>query len=339
MINRIIKIFILISVFVGSRLFAQVNYKINIETGLFKSRSEIFNSNKDFIARLTGNLSYKYAEKNTSIRAAVKIQPGLIGADFNIDLLKYKASGNFHQRYTDFGWGVNISTQKNLYYDNQTFHHRTTTMEFTGSYNLFKSGLLNLSVGYVDQQVMFSSDQELKRIYASLGMIVSLINNLAVSTGIYLEDYDLSSHSNLLRAVNYKNNGYRIGPKIYVSYLEKVSLRFSYSFIYQKSDVLDESVYEHQLRFIAGKIFNDWSVFAMIEYTDNLLKETESTVEETNLLRFPANYENNYYIKVAKELTSSIDVYFKLGYFNENIKYADFKFSGWNFLIGFEIIN
>lgn len=338
-INKLIKTLVFISQLIGFTAFAQLDYKISLESGLFKSKSDIFNSNKDFIARLTGDLSYKYIEKNRTARAVFKIQPGFVGADMSVDLLKYKAGGTYYQRYPKFGWGLNISTQKNLYYDVKTYYHKTTALEIMGNFELFKQTFVNLCAGYADQQVIFSSEQELERIYASVGMNFNLINKLNVSTGLYVEGYDLKSHSNLINRITYKNNGYRVGPKIYFSYLDKVSLRLSYSFIFQKSEVLDESAYEHQFRFIAGKIFKGWSIFAMIEFTDSVLDESETDAEETNLLRFPANYENNYYVKISKDLNTIWDVYLKLGYFNENIKYANFNFSGWNFLLGFEMAN
>lgn len=339
MISNILRIFLLFSLATSIQLSAQLKVRLGVESGWFNSESDALNSNKDFIARLTGSFKYKYTDKNKTARADLKIQPGFLGADFGADFLKYKATGNYFHRLADWGWGINISTQKNIYYESETYHHLTNTVEFIGSYRMLKTGTSIITVGYADQQVSFSGDQALERIFVSAGLNVNIIKKISLGARVYFEDYNLESHSNLFENIDYKNHGYRLGPAFSAAYLDEFSLRINYSLIYQKSDVLDESTYEHKLRIVAGKIIGKWSLFAMMDFTDYVLDYLGTAAEETDLLRFPANYENNFYIKAAREISRPLSVYGKLGYFNENVKYGNFSFSGWNFLIGIEIAN
>lgn len=93
---------------------------------------------------------------------------------------------------------------------------------------------------------------------------------------------------------------------------------------------------EHWIRILFGKILpGNWSIFFLLDYFFRNYSIPEDT--DASLLYAPLNTENQFHLKLERELNSHTDIYLKIGYLNQNLLYNDLAFSGWQATAGLEL--
>ena len=161
-------------------------------------------------------------------------------------------------------------------------------------------------------------------------------NGAKVVYGIYTERFFLDDQ---YKTENINNKGWRIGPHISFDYLKTFLLNFDYRFLFHISEFTKSPSYEHWIRLVAGKLLmENWSVFVLTDYYFRKYTISKNLDDPYISLYTPINQDNRIYLKVAYSFSDILEIYFKTGYFRENL-YNNYFFAGWNILIGFEIGN
>lgn len=332
---------VLFLLFLDIPVKGQFNYKINAESGFFKSFGSGIRNNGDILLATEGLAAYKINEDNRNVLVQLRLRPEFYGTNNDLRSLKLKASAAFYQQENNYTWGINT--------DRLLFNYKGNNTDI--SYDQFLiSGELTLfflenhpvifDAGYSFQKVTSDKNQKLDMSFIN-ACAYDIINiSLKIGYGIYLERFFVSSNANLVQNENGTNNGWRYGPQLKINYLKDFITSLDYEFLLHNSQLTYSLSYENQLRFVAGKILSEkWSAFVLVDYYSRNFKIKDPTNNYGALLYTAANYENRIYLKLGYDVTESLTIYLKSGYFKENISNDKFSFEGINILLGLELGN
>jgi len=319
----------------------QSKYKFSFESGYLHSEIRKNMTKSDLLSRLELKYFYKYKKMNLKLKA----QPGFIGIKLKPKDLKLKGEFLFQARSEKFNYGFNATYQLNNYYENEIYRLGVISLSGLVSVIASKRSDISFNTSYHIQRSKFTDSQDIERISVSCALNYFTNRNLQFNYGLYYERFFIDSESNfILEARNQsgsfrdKNDGYRIGPMFSVSYTKNFIVRLKYKYLYQKTKIFEEASIEHSVRLLAGKLLDkDWSLFVLVDYTQPVYNFELKSYRDKNLLYISSNYENNYYLKLARKIGKRFSIYTKAGYFNESIKYFDYDFKGWNCLLGIEL--
>ncbi|MFA8341577.1 MAG: hypothetical protein ACEPO8_01280 [Rhodothermaceae bacterium] len=315
-------------------VIGQSKYKLNFESGYLYSDIENNNSEEALLTKLELRYSYKYKRINTKF----KIQPGFTSSEFSPKALKLKGEFSYQTNEEKFNYGFNTFYQLNNYYENKTYQLSIMSFNTMLSLMVSKRSDVSLHLSYYKQKSEFMASQDVDRISSSLNLSYFANRNFQFNYGMFYERFFIDSESNFLIGERNQNNGYRVGPIISINYTKNFIARLKYRYLYQKTEVFNEASIEHSVRLVTGKLLSDkWSLFVLIDYTQPVYNFELQSYTDKNLLYVSTNYENNYYLKLARKLGKKFSIYTKVGYFNESIKYLGYDFKGWNCLLGIEL--
>lgn len=333
---------VLISVILSAITAAQVNWSIYTEGGLFNSISDISVHSHDLLFRADGNLDYLYSQKDFSAALKLKVRPEIYNSDDNFKLLKFKALGNYSQTSENISWGINITGQKNFYQNNiAEFNHSIFSLTLNSDWYEIENYPIAMEFGYSYQTASENIEQNLDLLFLQANILKSLFPNNGFHLGFYVERFTIDNKylGRLTNSAN-QNKGWRYGPKIGFEYFEHGVVSLDYRFLFHSSQVTKDPSYEHWFRFVAGTLFSEsWSIFFLVDYYDRQFTLKQEYLNQEFLVYNFLDVENKVNFKLARELSESIEVYIKTGYFKERFFNYSFNFEGWVFLMGIEISN
>lgn len=326
---QIIAFFIFISVVSG-----QVNYKLNFESGYLYSDVENTPKSSELLTRFNLNLNYK----TNGFTAKLVTQPGFLGVKLKPKALKLKGELLYLKQISSYNFGLGSSYQFHNYFEDDNFTLDIKSLTLFGSKLLTDNIDLIIRLCYCKQHTNFIDKQNINRLTLTINSNFYYNKYLIINYGFFYERFFIDSETNMLNGFRNENDGYRIGPALSFNYTKDFILRINYRYLYQNTKIFSRKSTEHKFRFVAGKLLNKfWSLFVLVDYTQPVYDFKLDEYNDKNLLYISTNYENNYYLKLARKLSENISVYTKMGYFNESIKYLGYDFKGWNCLLGVEI--
>lgn len=319
----------------------QFNYKINAESGFFKSFGSGIKNNGDVLLATEGLAAYKINENNRNVLVQLRLRPEFYGTNNDLRSLKLKASAAYYQQESNYTWGIN--TDRLLF----NFKGNNTDVSYdqfliSGELSLFalENHPVVFNAGYSFQKVTSDRNQKLDMSFINACAYDIINTSLKIGYGIYLERFLVSSNQNLVQNENSTNNGWRYGPQLKINYLKDFITSLDYEFLLHNSQLTSSLSYENQLRFVAGKILSErWSAFLLVDYYSRNFKLKNLTQNDDGLLYTAANYENRIYLKLGYDTSESLEIYLKSGYFKENISNDKYSFEGINILLGLELGN
>ena len=315
-------------------MFPQTKYKISFESGYLNT--DIENAAK--VNEVLSRIDFKFNYKCKDLSAKIKVQPGFLGTDFRTKSLKYKGELIFNRRTSDINYGAKISYQRNNYYETNVHNLNIASLNLSSSFIIGKKFSIDSRFSYNTQKTEFYEAQHIKRLNLTLSGSYYYNSYTHFNIGVYGERFFIESESNKLIGFRNENDGYRLGPVVSLNYSRSFIIRINYRCLYQKTEIFDKASSEHNLRLVTGVLLNkNWSLFALIDYTQPVYDFELKSYNDKNLLYISSNYENNYYLKLAYRLNKNISLYTRTGYFNESIKYLSYDFKGWNCMLGIEI--
>ena len=331
------KILFIFLLFFGSQInFAQLSLRINLEGGYYSSTSQ--NSaepgQKDATARLDGEIRYKYKIDNNSLSIKLRARPEIYGLSNNLKILKLRTVGNYYSANNNVNWGFNVIGQRNIY------NGRNVNLNFQDFIFMFESlskidmnFSLSSNFGYGYQRVSDDVNQKMNLVFLDAEIVQKMFRNSKLGYGIYSERFFLKNN---YKIENTDNKGWRLGPHISFDYLKSFIVNFDYRYLFHLSDVTQSPSYEHWIRLVAGKLIaENWSVFVLTDYYFRKYTIKKYLENLYLYLYTPINEDNRIFLKLAYSISEMTEVYFKAGYFRENL-FNNYSFAGWNFLIGFE---
>lgn len=319
--------------------FCQVTWKTSLETGYYNSTGDGLTEQEDVQIKLEGQVKYNYQRKKQNASVHLRVRPELFGLKDQLRSMRFKAFGSYIYDFDNFVGGINITSQRHLFSGkNLEINYESFLLLGDVSFEIFNNTPAIASLGYAYHSLS-AEEQSLDLIFldAKLNRIIN--SYLQFSYGAYGEKFVVRG----LTRINYilqknKNSGWRLGPKVNLSYIRDFIFNFEYRFLLHGSQLTAFPSYEHWLRVVTGKIFGErWSVFLLADYYTRKFTIKNLTSTDNNLLYTPMNLENRIYLKLGYEINQSTEIFFKSGYFNESLYKNNLSFKGWNGMIGVEV--
>ncbi len=319
----------------------QVTWRTSAETGYFHSSGDGLIGQEDVQIKLDGLIRYNYQRKKQNASVHLRVRPELFGLKDRVRSMRLKAFGSYSYDFDDFEGGINITSQRHLFSGKYLeISYESILLLGEASFNLFKNTPIIASLGYAYHSLS-AEEQVLDLIFLDTKLSRIINSYLQFGYGAYGEKFVVSglSRTNYILQKN-KNSGWRLGPKIHLGYTRDFIFNFEYRFLLHGSQLTAFPSYEHWLRVVTGKIFNErWSVFLLADYYTRKFKTTNLALIENNLLYTPMNLENRIYVKLGYEINGSAEIFVKSGYFNENLYKDNLSFKGWSWTMGIEVRN
>jgi hypothetical protein len=326
----------------ATNLYAQLSYQFNSELGYYNSTSSVLREEEGLLTRLEGKLSYLYENDNSSASFNVKARPEFFGLNKQLTSFKFKGGGEYSRREDAFDWSINFSRQLNTLV-NSSLHLNYDIFSLQGNATLFSIDDFPISsaIGYAYQNVNSGSEQNLDLIFFEAKINQIIDSYIRTGYGIYAEKFKIENDpGNNYQTGTGSNSGYRFGPEVELNYLKDFLINFQYRFLFHASDVTSFPSYEQWIKLVAGKIMmENISAFLLINIYLRKYKNVSSNSDQLSILYTPINQENYINFKATYDFSESFNLYFKGGYFKENLIYNNYSFEGWDFVIGIELSN
>lgn len=319
--------------------FCQVTWKTSLETGYYNSSGDGLTGQEDIQIKLDGQLRYDYERKKQNATAYLRVKPEMFGLKDQMRSMRLKAFGSYSYNFDNFVGGINITSQRHLFSGKYIeINYESFLLLGDASFEIFNNTPVNASLGYAYHSLS-AEEQSLDLIFFDTKLNQSINSYLKIGYGAYGEKFLVGSltRTNYILQKN-KNSGWRLGPKVNLSYIKDFIFNFEYRFLLHGSRLTAFPSFEHWLRVVTGKIFGErWSVFLLADYYIRKFKTKDISFTENILLYTPMNLENRVYVKLGYEINQSTEIFFKSGYFNENLYKNNLSFKGWNGMIGVEV--
>lgn len=319
--------------------FSQVTWKTKLETGYYNSFGDGLTEQEDIQIKLEGQLKYDYKNKKQNAFAYLRVRPEIFGLKEQMSSIRLKAFGSYSYDFDNFVGGINIISQRHIFSGNNLdINYKSFLLLGEASFNFFNNTPVNANLGYAYHNLS-AEEQTLDLIFFDTKLSQIINSYLQYGYGAYVEKFVVSSLTRTYYILQKnKNSGWRLGPKVNLSYLKDFILDFEYRFLIHLSQLTTFPSFEHWFRVVTGKIFGEqWSVFLLADYYIRKFKTKDIALTNNILLYTPMNLENRVYVKLGYEINSSTEIFFKTGYFNESIYKNNLSFEGWNGTIGIEI--
>ena len=341
MINRI-SIFIPAFLILSSFIYAQIKIGGSVESGYYRAEGTQSVEQNDLFTGLDGQLGYNY--KNDRRRASIKlrIRPEFYGLNNQLNTLKIRGDVSYFQNENPFTWGVSLSDQKyNI--KSSTFNLTYNTFILSGNVESYLNENLPISftLGYGYQDIGYSGQQNLDLFFGDIRLFQMLSENLKFGYGMYLEKFSITGRSfNFTVVPGEENSGWRFGPEISLNYLGDEVINLEYRFLFHNSKYTDSPSIEHWIRLVAGKLITShFSTFILIDYYIRNFKYVPDADKYSYLLYTTMNFDNRIFLKLSYEINNNVELYFRSGYFKENLYSNKYNFDGWNALFGIDLSN
>jgi hypothetical protein len=323
-------------------LYAQLSYQFNSELGYYNSTSSILQSESGLLTRLEGKLSYLYETDNSSVSFNLKTRPEFFGIKKQFTSLKFKADGEYSRHEETFDWNINLARQLNGI-TNEDVHIKYDIFTLQGNITLYllPGFPITSTVGYSYQDVNAGIEQNLDLFYFEAKVNQIFSPYFRTGYGLYLEKFFIENRmDNNVQIGARINSGCRIGPEVELNYIKNLLINLQYRFLFHVSDATTFPSYEQCIKLVAGKIIvPDVSAFILINFYFRQYRYPSSPVDQLPILYTPINQENYINIKTTYDLSESLNIYLKGGYFRENIVFNGSSIEGWNFVFGIELSN
>ncbi len=314
---------------------AQFQMKVNLEAGYHFNLGDSIINKTNSIYRLSGILKYKTRKKNTAAKLLLKIRPEI----FNNQLgsVKINPEGTFFYFTGKTIWKSFLSIQHNQYYlNNKNSSYNTFAFINGAQFNLTNSFPLDISFGYSYQNIKFGNSVNSDFLFLS-GLTKNRIDNYFVwSYGLFIQNF--TTKTEIAKGnKNIKSTGWMYGPQVKLHYLKKIIFDAEYKFLLENSNFISYPSFEHQINLLAGFMLNKKISFFLLAdlYIRRIILKNKTT-ESDPVFYSPTQNENQLFFKASYKFIRNASIYFKTGYFNENIFLNNIKIEGINFFIGFE---
>lgn len=329
---------IILLILLTVNLIAQISWKGSVEAGSFSSSINNINNKHDLLYRLEGQAGYKYANNNNLAKLNIKLNPEFYGINADISTLKFSLDGLYVQQGKFFDWGLNFAATKNNFFsDNLDISFETFLLNGEISWYVQSQLLIQTNAGLAYRNMDMRNSTTLDIQYV-LNNFTYLINSyFRIAIGFYLEKFNIANRYKTIYQNTQKNSGWRVGPQLNLHYLKSIILNLEYKFLFHDSEITVYPSYDQSLRLMVGKtLISKLTAFVLVDFyiRDFEFKDNENYLD---LTYNPINSENSVYLKIGYDIRKNFEFYLKTGYFDENLFYNDYSFSGWNLLLGIEL--
>jgi len=334
---RTLSLFVVQVCVINSLSAGDLKFKFSGEGGISRLSYSIPGEETDLVARLEGTLGYSQTAPGSSWHLQARLRPEIYRGESQSFLIVGSLKGSYLQNAGRFRWGVNfLSERQRVDYPFTELTFDVFQLGGQGVWFWRPAGGLSFRLDYAYRDLNARREQSLDALLASLEGFCKISAAASLTAGVYVENFRVGGPPVLsLEGVSQRNRGWRGGPVVSLEYKRKLVLSGSYRFLLHHSDLTVSPSSEHWVRLLFGKILSPrWSLFVLLDYY--FRDYSLAPGADTDLLYAPLNTQNHVYLKLARELTPRRDLFFRAGYFNENLIYQNLTFSGWRATVGLE---
>ena len=341
MINQRFIIFQIILI-LSTSVQAQIKIGGSIETGFYKAEGTQSVEQSDLFTGLDGILGYNYKNEKRSASIKFRVRPEFYGFNNQLNTFKLRGDASYSQNENSFTWGINLADQKYNIKSN-SFNLTYSTFILSGNAESYLCGSLpaNLTLGYAYQDIGYSGEQNLDLFFGELKLFHPISENMKFGFGIYTEKFSITGRSLDPYVIpGEENKGWRLGPAVSFNYLGNEVINFEYRLLFHNSKYTYSSSIEHWIRLVAGKLItSSLSVFVLIDYYIRNFKYKPNAENFSYLLYTTMNFDNRIFLKFSYEISNTVELYLRSGYFKENLYSNKYNYSGWHALVGIALSN
>jgi len=287
--NRFLNLFLVILFSLLCNLSAQLNFKLNLESGFYSDSLTKINNNIRLLNRLEGNAKYNYYHENTESSISVRL-----GSEFfknDTRSFKLKSVGSYIYSQKNVVWKANINFNRFAYnYDSSNSVFNNFTLIAGAELNYFEGCPLNFLIGFSSQNVEYLNSIDFDLMFLDLTAVKPINNYSSIIYGIYIQNF---ASENKLRNNSLKSFGWNFGPQVKINYLKNIVFNLDYKFLLYSSNNTEFPSYEHQIEIVGGVILEKKiSVFFLTDLLIRKLTFHQNISEENYNLILPSKNEN-----------------------------------------------
>jgi hypothetical protein len=333
--KRIILDVIILVIIFAHPGFSQISYHLDLESGYYRSKNSITETQSRWGFNADGKLKYTYKSNSRIASINIRARPEFYNTESEFYTIKLRAAGNYLQRGEKVDWGINVIAQK-FNFDISNSGYSNNSILFNGELSTFISDetLLRIRAGYSTRNVSTNSKLTLDLVSADV-LLYEDIASFQIGYGIYLEKYNTyNSVNEVFNSLYSSIKGFRIGPKISLNYVRDFIVKLKYEILFHNSDITEPTSYEHQVYLVAGKLLTSkLSAFFFLNYYLSKLKYAED-YNESSLIYIPADIDNTAFLKIAYDLKENLELYIKSGYRKIELLQNSSALNGWSIILG-----
>ncbi|MCK6623390.1 MAG: hypothetical protein HUU32_21940 [Calditrichaceae bacterium] len=322
---------------INSLSAGDLKFKFSGEGGISRLSYSIPGEETDLVARLEGTLGYAQTAPGSAWRLQARLRPEIYRGESHAFSILGSLRGGYLQNAGRFRWGVNfLSERQRVDYPFTELTFDVFQLGGQGAWLWQRHYGLAFSLDYAYRDLNARREQSLDALLASLEGFLQVSVAARLAAGVYGESFRVSGPPVLsLQGGLQRNRGWRAGPTFSLEYKRKLILSGSYRFLLHHSDLTVSPSAEHWVRLLFGKILSPrWSLFLLLDYY--FRDYSLAPVADASLLYAPLNTQNHVYLKLERELSPRSDLFFRAGYFKENLIYENLTLSGWRATVGLE---
>ena len=320
-------------------VLSQVFWSASCESGYYNSSGDFLQSQEEILTRLNIQGGYNYQTEKDKGNIKFQLRPEIYGFKNQLQTTKMGLDGLYSKSNKSFDWLLHLAVHQYIF-TGEIADFSYDLFYFAGQLVLpFETKIsLDIKTGYAYRNFNLRQTASLDIIFTQIDLLYSLNPFTNISGGIYAEKFYLKKTMNVFfDSKNNRNNGTRIGPAVKFNYTRKFVFNLDYQFLLHDSQITSYPSYDQWIRIIGGiNIKKNVAVFILIDYyKKNFEYENNEIAEE--MLYSPVNAENRIYLKFSNSISKNKKVFFKIGYYDEQLFYRNYSLTGWKGYIGLEI--
>jgi hypothetical protein len=324
--------------FIPQMVYAKVKWRFSGEIGTYRTSGSDVKSSLHLLTRCDGFFKYHILNKHDTWFISLQFNPELYGNNNIQSVLKFLANGQYLRYYKRWNWGVKLDSRKYLY----TLNKEKVTLDIFNLHAIFnifvqQNLMLTFQPAYYARDFTDFYDQCLDAYVGRFNLIKTVTHNFYSGIGFYFENFKVKEKKMLtFLGENPVNDGQRYGPIFYLQYHKHLFFTLRYLFLIHKSTATTDPSHEHYIRFVMSKLFHQrWTFLFLIDYYWN--KFTFPDQSGSPVVYIPFDNENRLDLKLEYLITRNRIIYFKMGYFRENLVLGNLVVKGWRTMLGLEI--
>lgn len=307
-----------------------LDFQMALESGRLHSATFV----SDLVTRMISRINYKNTIDNNYISIKTRFAPEVLDFQNRTTSLKFSGDFAFGQKLKYFGWQFHI-LDKNYFYRSELFEDISFNIIISGgriTNRLSSNLILRWGGDYIYRDTSGKPQNQLDSYLADIALELQLDRNTYVGMDIIAEKFHITGEP--LSTEKRIHQGWRMGPELHSQHKSSFFFNFTYQLMFHYSNYTERLNLEHRLQMVWGRfILKNWSTFVYLNF---IFRETSGNEVPAELAYSPINNENWYYLKIGYDISSSVEIYNKIGYTKDELIYRDQAISGWQILAGLE---
>lgn len=305
-------------------------WHLRSELGFYRSSQGAQNTPAQLMTRLEGGYRFSATRGQHRWEFKTRIKPEVFDLAGGTSSVKWFFLGSYRYNPGRFTWNFSVSPRRFTYY-NMPHKIRLTILQTNGSLAWqAKPGLsLSLNAAYFGRGFSNGYHNWLNAGIFTTGGRLLIGKRFYFYGGVYTLRFLVSQSGE-------SSAGGQVGPEIGLDFRNGLILTVHFRYLIHRSDITWKNSNARYFRAVFGKmVAPDWTLLLLADFTVNRFNLKQNA--DLNLLFYPVNNENRFYLKVENDLEKGLSVYLKCGYLKDDLLSNSQPLSGWELVTGLRL--